>query len=130
MKVVKKKQDDGFVAIEATASSQEVSDALNQASQVFCGQMGLRPQQGKTPAQVASEQMGIKNLDEAVTPQAIELLVPHAVNKAGIVPAFMPKAEPKTRLARGHAFQFSLKAFPKPKYDLEDYSTVKITIFW
>ena len=128
MKVVKKKADDGFVLLDCTASSQEVSEALNQASQAFCAQMGLRPQQGKTPAQVASEQLGIKNLDEAVTAQAIELLVPHAVNKWGVVPAFMPKAEQKTRLARGHAFQFELKAFPKPSYELEDYGPVKITI--
>ena len=128
MKVVKKKADGGFVMLEATASSQEVSDALNQASQVFCSQMGLRPQQGKTPAQVASEQLGIKNLDEAVTQQAIEMLVPHAINKSGIIPAFMPQAEPQTRLARGHAFQFNLKTMPKPKYELDDYSPVSITI--
>ena len=128
MKVVKKNLDDGFVLLDCTASSQEVSDVLNQASQAFCGQMGLHPQQGKTAAQVASEQLGIKNLDDAVAPQAIELIVPHAVNKAGFVPAFMPKAEPKTRMARGHAFQFELKAFPKPEFELEDYSPVKIRI--
>ena len=128
MKVVKKKKEDDFVLLDCTASSQEVSDALNQASQVFCSQMGLRPQQGKTPAQVASEQLGIKNLDEAVTAQAIELIVPHAVNKSGYIPAFMPSADPKTRLARGHAFQFELKVLPKPSYDLESYDPVKITI--
>ena len=128
MKVVKKKADDGFVLLDCTASSQEVSDVLNQASQVFCGQMGLRPQEGKTPAQVASEQLGIKNLDEAVTAQAIELIVPHAVNKSGYVPAFMPQAEPKSRLARGHAFQFELKVLPKPLFELESYDPVKITI--
>ena len=128
MKVAKKKADDGFVLLDCTASSQEVSEALNQASQVFCSQMGLRPQQGKTPAQVASEQLGIKNLDEAVVPQAIELIVPHAINKWGTVPAFMPKAEAKTRLARGHAFQFELKVLPKPAFELTDYSPVKIRV--
>lgn len=128
MKVVKKRMEDDYVVLDCTASSQEVSDVLNQASQVFCGQMGLRPQQGKTPAQVASEQLGIKNLDETITPQAMELIVPHAVNKSGYLPAFMPQAEPKTRLARGHAFQFELKLLPKPVYELDDYGPVKITI--
>ena len=129
MKVVKKKKaEDDFVLLDCTASSQEVSEALNQASQAFCGQMGLKPQQGKTPAQVASEQLGIKNLDEAVTKQAIELLVPHAINKWGTVPAYMPQADPKTRLARGHAFQFELKALPKPLFELDDYGPVKITV--
>ena len=128
MKVVKKKADDGFVILDATASSQEVSNALNQASQVFCRQMGLRPEQGKTPAQVASEKLGIKNLDEAVGPQAVELLVPHAINKAGVIPAFMPTAEPKSRIGRGHAFQFELKVLPKPSFELSSYEPVKITI--
>lgn len=128
MKVSKKKAEGAYVLLEATASSQEVSDALNQASQIFCSQMGLAPQQGKTPAQVASEQLGIKNLDEAVAPQAIELLVPHAINKSGVMPAFMPKAEAKTRLSRGHAFQFTLKPVPKPSYELEDYGPVSIKI--
>ena len=128
MKVIKKKADDGFVLLDCTASSQEVSDALNQASLVFCQQMGLHPQQGKTPAQVASEQLGIKNLDEAVASQAVELIVPHAINKVGIVPAYMPTAEPKTRIGRGHAFQFDLKVFPKPRFELDDYGPVKITV--
>ena len=128
MKVVKKKADDGFVFLDATASSQEVSNALNHASQVFCQQMGLRPEQGKTPAQVASERLGIRNLDDAVAQQAVEMLVPHAINKSGILPAFMPTAEPKSRLGRGHAFQFELKVLPKPSFELDDYGPVKITI--
>ena len=128
MKVVKKKGEDGFVVLDATASSQEVSNALNQASLVFCQQMGLRPEQGKTPAQVASERLGIKNLDDAVGPQAVELLVPQAINKSGLIPAFMPTAEPKTRLGRGHAFQFELKVMPKPSFELSSYDPVSITI--
>ena len=114
MKVLKKKGEDGFVVLDCTASTSEVTTALNQASEVFCGQMGLRPQQGKTPAQVASEQLGIRNLDDAVGPPAVEMLVPHAINKSGIIPAFTPKAEPNTRIGRGHAFQFTLKCCRSP----------------
>lgn len=128
MKVVKKKGEGDFVVLDVTASSQEVSNALNQASQVFCQQMGLNPEQGKTPAQVASERLGIKNLDDAVSPQAVEMIVPHAINKAGIIPAFMPTAEPKTRLGRGHAFQFELNVLPKPTFELDSYEPVKMTI--
>lgn len=128
MKVVKKKTDEKFITLDVTASSHEVSAALNQASGVFCQQMGLYPERGKTPAQVASEKLGIKNLDEAVTTQTVELIVPQAINKSGIIPAYLPPAEPKTRLARGHAFQFEIKVMPKPTYELESYDPVKITI--
>lgn len=128
MKVVKKNAEDGFVTLDVTVSSSEVSEAMNQASQVFCQQMGLRPEQGKTPAQVASERLGIRNLDDAVTPQTIELLIPQALNKSGIIPAYMPAAEPKTRLARGHAFKYEVKVMPKPSFELSSYEPVKFTV--
>lgn len=128
MKVAKKKGEGDFTLLDVTVSSAEVGDALNQAGMVFCGQMGLQPEQGKTPQEVASERLGIKNLDETVTMQAIELLVPAAINKSGIMPAFMPMAEPKTRLQRGHAFQFELNVLPKPSYELTSYEPVSMTI--
>lgn len=128
MKVVKKKGEGDFVNLDVTVSSAEVAEALNQAGMVFCGQMGLRPEPGKTPEQVAAERLGIKNLDETVTMQAVELLVPNAINKSGIVPAYLPMAEPKTRLSRGHAFQFDLKVLPKPSFQLSSYDSVSIEI--
>ncbi len=128
MKVSKKKGDGVLVTLDVTASSAEVGDALNQAGLAFCGQMGLQPVPGKTPQEVASERLGIKSLDETVTAQAIELIVPMAITKSGIMPAYMPQAEPKTRFARGHAFQFSLQLYPKPSYDLKSYDPVAITI--
>lgn len=128
MKVVKKKTDGDFTVLDAAVSSAEVSDALNQASIVFCNQMGLRPESGKTPAEVASERLGIRNLDEAVASQAVELLVPAAINKSGIIPAYQPQAEPKTSLSRGHAFSFEVKVLPKPSFALENYDPVSITI--
>jgi FKBP-type peptidyl-prolyl cis-trans isomerase (trigger factor) len=66
MKVVKKKQADGHVRLDATASSAEVTTALNQASEQFCAQMNIQPVAGKTPAQVVSERLGIKDLDSVV----------------------------------------------------------------
>ena len=50
MKVVKKKQADGHVHLDATASTSEVSNVLNQASEQFCAQMNIQPVRGKTPA--------------------------------------------------------------------------------
>ena len=128
MKVVKKKQANGHIKLDATASSAEVSNALNQASEQFCAQMNIRPEGSKTPAQVASERLGIKDLDSVVGQQAAEMLVPHALNKHNIVPAFSPQPQATMPLKRGRAFQFTLDVVPKPLYELEDYSPIEFSI--
>ena len=128
MKVVKKKQADGHVRLDATASTSEVSTALNQASEQFCAQMNIQPVRGKTPAQVVSERLGIKDLDSVVAQQAVDMLIPHALNKHNIIPAFTPVPQMNMPLKRGRAFQFSLDVLPKPTYDLKDCSPVKFTV--
>ena len=128
MKVVKKPIEDGFFQYDCTASTQEVSQALNQASEQFCASMGIQPVPGKTPAQIVSERLGIKDLDQVIASQAAEMLIPRALDKQGIVPAFTPDMEGKVPLRRGRAFQFILKVMPKPSFELPDYSPVSIRV--
>ena len=128
MKVVKEKLESGNYTLDVTVSTQEVSNALNAAGIQFCTQMGIQPMSNKTPAQAASEQMGIKDLDSVVNSQAIEALIPLAIEKSGIVPAYTPEAKPKSPLRRGHTFAFSLEVMPKPVYELKSYDPVAITV--
>ena len=114
MKVTQKKLDDGRLLIDAVASTAEVSNALNNAHLAFAQQMGMRPEKDKTVAQAAEERMGIKDLDSVVMNQAVEALVPFAIDKVGVIPAFPPQPEPKTALKRGQTFQFGLHLTPKP----------------
>ena len=43
MKVVKKKGENGMIHLDVTASTAEVSEALNNAGVQFCNQMGIPP---------------------------------------------------------------------------------------
>ena len=124
MKVVKKRVEDDFIVLDVTASTAEVSEALHAGAVAFCKQMGIHPLQGKTLADVAREQMGIRDLDSVVSQQAVDALVPKAIEKFGVTPAHLPEAEPKVPLRRGHAFRFELHLLPKPFFELEDYSPV------
>ena len=128
MKVTQKKLDDGRLLLDAVASTAEVSNALNNAHLAFAQQMGMRPERDKTVAMVAEERMGIKDLDSVVMSQAVEALVPFAIDKTGVIPAYPPQPEPKTALKRGQTFQFALTLMPKPDYDLTSYEPVEITI--
>lgn len=126
MKSVKTKGENGHVVVEATASSAEVAEVLDQAAMMFCNQNNLRPEPGKTPAQVVRDRLGIRDLDSVVAEQAVEMLVPLALSKLHITPACSPNPEPLARLQRGHAFKMRLDVIPKPAFELSDYGPVKL----
>lgn len=128
MKVTKKKQADGNIMLDAVATPAEVDKALQQAQVSFAMQMGLRPQRDKTIAQVAEETMGIKDLDSVVNSQAIDYLVPYAIDKKGITPAFPPHALPSSTLKRGREFAFRVSVMPKPSYELSSYDPVSFRV--
>lgn len=128
MKVTQKKLGDGKVQLDAVATVDEVNRALQQAQVGFAQQMGLRPEKDKTVAQVAEEKMGIKDLDSIVESQAVEALIPFAIDKKNIIPSYPPKATAKSPLKRGQSFTFSLTVSPRPDYELSSYDPVSITV--
>ncbi len=128
MKVTEKKLDGGLILLEAVASTAEVGHALTMAQYGFAQQMGLQPAPGKSVAQLAEEQLGIKDLDALVQQQAVEFLVPFAIDKRNIMPAYPPKPQAAAPLKRGQTFSFELRVAPKPDYELTSYDPVTITV--
>ena len=128
MKVNMKKTGADQVLLECTATAQEVDSALQSAHIGFAEAMGLPPDAGKTVAQVAEEKMGIKNLDSVVEASAIDLLVPYALDRKNLIPAYPPKAEPASPFKRGRDFRFSINVMLKPEYELSSYDPVEITV--
>lgn len=128
MKVTEKKLDDGRILLEAVASTAEVSHALTMAQYGFAQQMGMQIMPGMSVAQVAEQQLGIKDLDAIVAPQAIEYLVPFAIDKRNITPAFPAQPKADGPLKRGQTFSFELRVTPKPDYELTSYEPVSITV--
>lgn len=128
MKVVQKRREGDVVSVEATASEKEVAAALNAAQIAFAQANGLRPDGSKTPAKIAEEQLGIKDLDAIVAQNAIEALTLFAIDKFDVVPAYPPKAQPRDALKRGSTFAFDLRITLKPEYELSSYDPVEITV--
>lgn len=127
MKVTEKKLSDGKVQLEAVATPEEVERALTAAEYGFAQQMNLRPQQGKSVAQVAEADLGIKDLVSIVEPQAAEFLVPFAIDKKNIIPSFPPKATAKSPMKRGQSYTFEMTVSLRPEYELSSYEPVAIT---
>ena len=128
MKVTLKKMGADKVRLECVATPAEVNNALHTAQIGFAQNMGLRPEEGKTIAQVAHEKMGIKNLDSIVEAEAIAALVPYALDKKNLAPLFRPQSEPKESLKRDREFAFGLTVVLKPEYELSSYEPVEITL--
>lgn len=111
---------------EATAI--EVNNALREAGEAFAASMGVRPLPGKSLEDSVKETLGIADLDKIIEAQAIEVLVPRALDRRNLVPAFPPKATPTTKFERGKKFSFSLNVTVKPTYELSSYEPVEITV--
>ncbi|WP_449316921.1 trigger factor [Rubneribacter sp.] len=128
MKVTEKKLDDGRILLEAVVSTAEVGHALAVAHNGFAQQMGVRVQPGVPVAQAVEQQLGVKDLDSLVAQQAVEYLVPFAIDKSNIAPAFIPQPKTSAPLKRGQTFSFELRVTPKPAYELKSYDPVTITV--
>ncbi len=125
MKVTQKKIGPNKVRLDVVATVDEVANALHTAQVAFVHSMGLQLVGGKTPAQVAEERMGVKNLDSIVAGEAVKALVPFALDKKNLVPLFLPEAHPKSPFERGRQFSFSLEVTLKPKFELSSYEPVE-----
>lgn len=128
MKVTQKKILGDRVLLEATASVADVDKGFEWASLAFIQQMGLAPEPDKSYAKLAEEKLGVPNLDAIVLPRVAEFLVPFAIEKKGIIPAFPPKPAAQTPLKRGQEFTFTMEVLPKPSYELESYEPVSLTV--
>lgn len=128
MKVTEKKLADGRIRLSAIASTEDVSKAFDTAHRAFAQNMNVFPMPGKTVAQAVEEQLGVKDLDAIVRQQAVECLIPYALDKRNLTPAFPPQAATDEPLRRGKTFSFTLDVTPKPAYELTSYDPVSITV--
>lgn len=128
MKVTERKLSDGHIRLEAAASPAEVNHAFTVAQHLVLQDLGVRVPAGKTAQEAAQEKLGIRDLDSMAAPKAAAYLVPFAIDKRNIMPAYMPTEPPAGSIQRGKPFEFSVTVLPKPTYELEDYSPVSITL--
>ena len=128
MHVTEKKIADGVIRLDCEATAQEVNNVLREAGEAFAMSMGVRPQPGQPLADAVQAALGIADLDKVVEAQAIELLVPRALDRRNLVPAYPPKANPSMPFTRGKRFSFTLDVTVKPTYELTSYEPVEVTV--
>lgn len=128
MKVKQIKKDGNSIVLEATASAQDVARALQTAAEAFAMAMGLQPEPNKTVDQAISEKLGIRDIDKVVGQGAIDSLIPLALDKRNIIPAYPPKANADQEITRGKDFKFTLDVELRPEYELASYEPVDVEV--
>ena len=128
MKVIQKPATGNQVELTVTATAEEVNKALDQAHAYFAMNMGLYPDKNKTAAQIVEEATGIRDLDSVVENDAVQLLVPYALDKRTLLPAFPPEPLPSMQLKRDREYSFRMYVLPKPEYELSSYDVPELTV--
>lgn len=128
MKVDEKKLDDGSMRLTVDATAKEVDDALERAQTAIASHLGLRPDPGKNVTDALKAHFGVDDIDSVVQPQAVNILVPYALDQKNITPLAQPKALPATGLHRGRPLTFQVDVIPKPHFELSSYEPVRIEV--
>ena len=128
MKVIQKPASGNQVELTVTATAEEVNKVLEQAHAYFAMNMGLYPDKNKTAAQIVEEATGIKDLDSVVENDAVELLIPYALDKRNLIPAFPPEPVPTMQMKRDKEYSFRMYVLPKPDYELTSYDPPKLSL--
>lgn len=128
MKVSKINQEDGKVLLEVKADAEDVNNAFSLAELGMAQSLGITPQQDKSFKELAEERLGIKDLDSIIEVNAVEALVPFAIDKSGIDPAFPAHPDISSTIKRDQPYEFSITITPKPEYELTSYDPPEIAL--
>lgn len=128
MRVKEKKIDETTVQLNATATAAEVDSAFETVERGLAQRLGLMPDPTKTAAQAIQEKLQISDADSVLDSQAMEELVPYAIDARNIIPANSPSPEYDTKISRGRPWAFRVKVKLKPRYTLTSYGPVEIRV--
>ena len=128
MRVKVKTNEDETLKLYVTATAKEVSDAFDQAQSSIASKFGLRPDSTKTAGKALAEHLGIADADSVLQAQALNILIPFALDQKNIIPLVQPKATPTPDFKRGSAYSFSFDVVQKPIFTLTSYDPVEISV--
>ena len=128
MKVVKNENNDGTINVKADCSPAEVSHAFTTALESFAIQAGVTIDPTQPLVDQLKQQLNIPDPESIVRQQALLNLVPFAVDKSGVYPAYDPQPQASETLINGKPFSFQINIKPKPEYELTSYDPIEITV--
>lgn len=128
VKVKEKQLEDGTIELSITATAQEVDKALDSAQAAVASRFGIKPDPTKTAREALEEHLKVGNVDSILQSQAVNMLIPYALDQRGITPLAQPNVPMVPDFQRGKATSFKINVMPKPHFTLSSYDPVEISV--
>jgi trigger factor len=129
MKVKRTETPDGKIELRITASPSKVQDAIRFVDFQLAMQNGINPQDPEKLNATVREEVGEAYYQSYLDFQALQFLAPFAVTQEKLSIIGPPKvASSGATVAPGKEISFTAVVIPKPVYEIEDFSPVKIQI--
>jgi trigger factor len=129
MKVKKKETSDGKIELRITASPDKVSEAIRFADFQLAMQNGISPQDHDKLNAAVREKVGEAYYNSFIDFQVMQFLAPFAVTQEKLGIIGLPQVTTSgVTVTPGKELSFTAVVTPKPTYEINDFSPVKIQL--
>jgi trigger factor len=129
MKVKRSETSDGKIELQITAPANKVAEAVRFIDFQLALQNGINPQTTEDLAAAVKEKVGEAYYNSFIDFQIMNFLAPFAITQENLDIFGAPKViSTGAKVVPGKEINFTAVAIPKPVYELDDFSPVKITL--
>jgi len=129
MKVDRLPMEGSKLGLRVEVGPEEYREAGDKGVRAFLASADAPVPEDADPDQVLAQLIGgAAAVEDVKLDLAVNYLVPHAVQQAGIVPVCSPEFGHPTAPEDGKPFVFEIGTFPKPSFELSSYEPVSIEI--
>ncbi|MDR1082694.1 MAG: hypothetical protein LBL27_02355, partial [Coriobacteriales bacterium] len=127
MKVKRSEAPEGKIELKITAPADKVKEAIRFVNFQLAMQNGIKPQGSEDLTDAIKEKVGEAYYDSFIDFQVMQFLAPFAVTEEKLFIIGAPKVtSSNVTVTPGKELSFTVEVIPKPTYDLEDFSPVKV----
>ncbi|MDR1185099.1 MAG: FKBP-type peptidyl-prolyl cis-trans isomerase [Coriobacteriales bacterium] len=129
MKIKRSETSDGKIELKVTASAERVSEAIRFADFQLAMQNGIGPQDHEKLNAAVREKVGDAYYNSFIDFQVMQFLAPFAVTQEKLGIIGLPQVTTSgVTVVPGKELSFTAVVTPKPVYEIDDFSPVKIQI--
>jgi trigger factor len=132
MKVTKSETSDGKIELKVSAPADKVQEAIRFVDFQLAMQNGINPQGLQEPGALGAavrEKVGEAYYNSFINFQVMQFLTPFAVSQEKLAIIGVPRVtSTDVTVVPGKELSFSAVVTPKPSYEIEDFSPVKIRV--
>jgi trigger factor len=129
MKVKRSETPDGKIELKIVASPSKVQEAIRFVDFQLAMQNGIGPQDPESLSSAVKEKVGEAYYNSFIDFQVMNFLAPFAVTQEKLAIMGTPRVTTTgVTVVPGRELSFTVEVIPKPSYEIEDFSPVKIKV--